>query len=176
MLTPKQAKLLRYIADYTKAHGFAPSYDEMRTHLDLRSRSSVNARLKHLADEGYITHFHNRNRGIELRTGTDEHGLTRTLYKVMDDGWEPVTHEAYIRSPFGRAQANLIIATGRYSPTFESGDQVYVIRDTVVNAGTPYFNADRVFRPKARRRLRAAWAIVGLCRAWITTGEHGLPN
>ena len=41
MLTKKQVELLNFITDYTKTHKIAPSYDEMRSKLKLKSKSGI---------------------------------------------------------------------------------------------------------------------------------------
>ncbi|MDA8031771.1 MAG: hypothetical protein MPK62_11740, partial [Alphaproteobacteria bacterium] len=41
MLTPKQHRLLLYISEEVKKNGYAPSYDEMRDALNLRSKSGI---------------------------------------------------------------------------------------------------------------------------------------
>ena len=41
MLTPKQHKLLLHIQEQTAQNGYAPSYDEMRDAMGLRSKSGI---------------------------------------------------------------------------------------------------------------------------------------
>ena len=69
MLTPKLLKLLTFIDGFTRAHGISPTYDEMRTHLGIRSKSGIHRHLRSLTERGYITRTPYRHRSVQvLRT------------------------------------------------------------------------------------------------------------
>lgn len=53
-LTRKQNDLFRYIATYTDSHGVAPTLDEMKDALGLRSKSCIHRMLTCLEDRGWI--------------------------------------------------------------------------------------------------------------------------
>lgn len=66
--TPRQADLLRHIAQFRRAHGYSPSFRELAGLLGIRSQSVV---LFHLADmerAGWITQARNSAGNVLSRT------------------------------------------------------------------------------------------------------------
>ena len=73
MLTPKQHRLLLYISEQVKNNGYAPSYDEMRDALGLRSKSGVHRLVTSLEERKFIRRLPHKARAIEvLRMPGDE--------------------------------------------------------------------------------------------------------
>lgn len=66
MLTPRQRDLLEFLSGYIVHNGVAPSQDEMRAALGLRSKSGANRMLKILEERGYIRRLRDRARAIEV--------------------------------------------------------------------------------------------------------------
>jgi repressor LexA len=66
MLTRKQAELLRFIHERAKESGEAPSFDEMKDALDLRSKSGIHRLITALEERGFIRRLPNRARAIEV--------------------------------------------------------------------------------------------------------------
>ena len=66
MLTPRQHQLLHFIHDYVTRHGVAPSFEEMRDSLELRSKSGIHRLITGLEERGYIRRLAHRARAIEL--------------------------------------------------------------------------------------------------------------
>ena len=66
MLTPKQYKLLLHIQEQTAQNGYAPSYDEMRDAMGLRSKSGIHRLVCALETRGYIRRLPNKARAIEI--------------------------------------------------------------------------------------------------------------
>ena len=66
VLTPRQHQLLHFIHDYVTRHGVAPSFEEMRDSLDLRSKSGIHRLITGLEERGYIRRLAHRARAIEL--------------------------------------------------------------------------------------------------------------
>ena len=66
MLTRKQMRLLRLIHDFVENHGIAPSFEEMRDNLQLRSKSGVHRMVAALKEKGYIRKLEHRARAIEV--------------------------------------------------------------------------------------------------------------
>ncbi len=66
MLTPKQHKLLLHIQEQTAQNGYAPSYDEMRDAMGLRSKSGIHRLVCALETRGYIRRLPNKARAIEI--------------------------------------------------------------------------------------------------------------
>jgi repressor LexA len=66
MLTRKQAELLRFIHERLKETGTAPSFDEMKDALDLRSKSGIHRLVVALEERGFIRRLANRARAVEV--------------------------------------------------------------------------------------------------------------
>jgi repressor LexA len=66
MLTRKQAELLRFIHERLKETGSAPSFDEMKDALDLRSKSGIHRLVVALEERGFIRRLANRARAVEV--------------------------------------------------------------------------------------------------------------
>ena len=66
MLTAKQHELLRFINDRLGETGVAPSFDEMREALDLKSKSGVHRLISALEERGFIRRLPNRARALEV--------------------------------------------------------------------------------------------------------------
>lgn len=67
MLTSQQARALRFIDAYTCAHdGVSPSYDEIKDHLGIASRSNVARIVKALEQRGFLRHGPNLSRSLEV--------------------------------------------------------------------------------------------------------------
>ena len=65
-LTANQKRVLEYLADYIAVHGIAPSYDEIRDHLGIVSKSSVHRVIHELEERGAIQRLPNRARAITI--------------------------------------------------------------------------------------------------------------
>mgnify|MGYP003387172927 CR=1 FL=1 len=66
MLTKKQYELLMFISDRMRESGIAPSFDEMKTALDLRSKSGIHRLINALEERGFIKRLAHRARAIEV--------------------------------------------------------------------------------------------------------------
>lgn len=66
MLTRKQIELLRLIHDRMQAEGVAPSFDEMKDALSLRSKSGIHRLITALEERGFIRRLPHRARAIEV--------------------------------------------------------------------------------------------------------------
>ena len=66
-LTHKQAELLDYIKEtLAVSNGVAPSFDEMKDAIQLKSKSGVARLMSALEERGYIRRIPNRARCIEV--------------------------------------------------------------------------------------------------------------
>ncbi len=65
-LTPKQRDLLDFIKAYAAAKETAPSFDEMREALGLKSKSGIHRLVGALEERGFIRRLVNRARAIEI--------------------------------------------------------------------------------------------------------------
>ena len=66
MLTRKQNELLIFIQQNLRETGIAPSYEEMKEALDLRSKSGIHRLINALEERGFIRRLAHRARAIEI--------------------------------------------------------------------------------------------------------------
>src|SRR6056300_152030 len=66
MLTKKQNELLIYINQNLRETGVAPSYEEMREALELKSKSGIHRLINALEERGFIRRLPNRARALEV--------------------------------------------------------------------------------------------------------------
>ena len=67
MLTRRQRQLLDYLRDYqAREQGISPSYDEIKEHMGLASRSGAHRLVCQLEERGYIRRLPARSRAIEV--------------------------------------------------------------------------------------------------------------
>ena len=66
MLTKKQHSLLLLIHDQLKENGIAPSFEEMKVALELKSKSGIHRLINALEERGFIRRLANRARAIEI--------------------------------------------------------------------------------------------------------------
>lgn len=66
MLTKKQRDLLLYINDYTQKTGLSPSFEEMKTGLDLKSKSGIHRLINALVERGFLARMPNKARALEV--------------------------------------------------------------------------------------------------------------
>lgn len=67
MLTRKQKDLLVYIHERMKDDDVAPSFEEMKQALGLRSKSGIHRLINSLVERGYIERLPNRARALQVR-------------------------------------------------------------------------------------------------------------
>ncbi len=67
MLTKKQRELLLLINDRMQSGKIAPSFDEMREALGLKSKSGIHRLITALVERGYLERLPNRARALEVK-------------------------------------------------------------------------------------------------------------
>ena len=65
-LTKKQREILTYLSDYSSAHGYAPSFEEIAEQFNYNSLATVHEHLSNLERKGYIRRSYNESRAIEI--------------------------------------------------------------------------------------------------------------
>ena len=65
-MTPKQSALLKFIRDYNEKNGYAPSFDEMKDFMGLKSKSGIHRLLKELENQNTLTKQPHQARGVVL--------------------------------------------------------------------------------------------------------------
>jgi repressor LexA len=73
MLTRKQLELLLFINSRLKEEGVPPSFEEMKSALDLQSKSGVHRLIVALEERGFIRRMPNRARALEVLKLPDSH-------------------------------------------------------------------------------------------------------
>ncbi len=85
MLTKKQRDLLVFIHDRMKDSDVAPSFEEMKDALGLKSKSGIHRLINGLEERGYIRRLPHRARALEiLKLPDDVH--TKTSNTLHDNG------------------------------------------------------------------------------------------
>lgn len=67
MLTKKQRELLLFIHERMKEGDIAPSFEEMKAALDLKSKSGIHRLITSLVERGYLERLPNRARALEVK-------------------------------------------------------------------------------------------------------------
>ena len=67
MLTLKQKKLLDYIVQYCSSNKIYPTFDEMRSYLNIKSKSGIHKLLSSLEDKGIIDRLPHTARALKLK-------------------------------------------------------------------------------------------------------------
>jgi DNA adenine methylase len=75
MLTKKQKQIFDYIEKFIKKKGYAPSFDEIRKHFGLASKSTIHKHIKALKEKGYLNKLDYHSRSIELLENKKLSGL-----------------------------------------------------------------------------------------------------
>ena len=66
MLTPKQLKVIEYIAEFQKQQGYAPSQHEIAKHFEFKSLGTVQNYLTRLEKQGLLRKSWNAKRSLEV--------------------------------------------------------------------------------------------------------------
>ena len=67
MLTLKQKKLLDYIVQYCSSNKIYPTFDEMKSYLNIKSKSGIHKLLSSLEDKGIIERLPHKARALKLK-------------------------------------------------------------------------------------------------------------
>ena len=67
MLTLKQKKLLDYIVQYCSSNKIYPTFDEMRSFLNIKSKSGIHKLLSSLEDKGIIERLPHNDRALKVK-------------------------------------------------------------------------------------------------------------
>src|SRR5208282_6451872 len=98
MLTKKQHELLMFINQRLSATGVAPSFDEMKDALNLRSKSGIHRLIRGLEERGFIRRLPHRARALEV-TKLPERGRSNVFdSEKRRGGFMPTVIEGTRRS------------------------------------------------------------------------------
>ena len=151
MLTKKQHELLIFINQRLSATGIAPSFDEMKDALQLRSKSGIHRLISGLEERGFIRRLAHRARALEV-------------VKLPEDSAAPST-----------ANGNGGIERGRFSPTVIRGDFAAALPGAPVAADTAALDLPlygRIAAGTPIEALRDQSNTVAVPGSLIGRGEH----
>jgi repressor LexA len=115
MLTRKQHELLLFINARLGANGIAPSFDEMKDALNLRSKSGIHRLISGLEERGFIRRLPHRARALEV-------------LKLPEESAAPITRDNAVRDNNGER--------GKFSPTVIRGDFSNALPGSTIAAET----------------------------------------
>jgi repressor LexA len=151
MLTKKQHELLMFINQRLAATGVAPSFDEMKDALTLRSKSGIHRLISGLEERGFIRRLPHRARALEV-------------VKLPEDSAVPAA---------AAATAHGAVERGRFSPTVIRGD--FALPGTPVAADTAALDLPlygRIAAGTPIEALRDQNNTVAVPGSLIGRGEH----
>ena len=90
MLTKKQLELLTFLKNHLNKNDVAPSFDEMKDALNLKSKSGIHRLVSALEERGFIRRLPNRARAIEIiKTTAIEPSIRRIAETLPQKQFSP---------------------------------------------------------------------------------------
>ena len=96
MLTAKQHELLRFIQVRLEETGISPSFEEMKSALDLKSKSGVHRLISALEERGFIRRLANRARALEVIRTPEEAVTSGRVPRAANDTVAPAMRTATV--------------------------------------------------------------------------------
>ena len=127
MLTKKQLKLLEFINHTIETTKIAPSFDEMKEHLGLQSKSGVHRMVVALEKKGYIERLSNQARAMKLLDEAEN--VLRSSMAKMGEAVRSVTQEVLPIAMVGR------IAAGAPLEAVEEGSEEVLVPVDMLGKG-----------------------------------------
>jgi repressor LexA len=149
MLTKKQHELLMYINQRLAASGVAPSFDEMKDALNLRSKSGIHRLISGLEERGFIRRLAHRARALEVIKLPEESAASSGVFGGVE--------------------------RGRFSPTVIRGDFAGALPGTPVAADSAAVDLPlygRIAAGTPIEALRDQNNSVGVPGSLVGRGEH----
>jgi len=66
MLTPKQLKLFKFLIEYKKKNEVMPRFDDMKKHMNVKSKNTIHQMLGYIEWKGYIKRYPAQARAIKI--------------------------------------------------------------------------------------------------------------
>ena len=85
MLTKKQKELYDFLKDYIKKSGISPSFEEMKTALNLKSKSGIHTLITNLEQRGFIKRLKHKARAMQIlknpqdKNSTNENNINNSI-------------------------------------------------------------------------------------------------
>lgn len=132
MLTRKQIDLLKLIHDRMESEGVAPSFDEMKDALDLRSKSGIHRLITALEERGFIRRLPHRARAIEVLKLPDALLRDGAVARVIDGGAPARPVPAPVQQP-DQEMALVLPVMGRIA----AGTPIEALSETIRDVAVP---------------------------------------
>jgi len=88
-MTPRQKEVLDLIRDWIEAKGISPSYGEIQTALELKSRGCVHALVTRLVEDGLLIRTPGKVRSLRLAKPNFDGVSTADLIAELESrGWK----------------------------------------------------------------------------------------
>ncbi len=119
MLTKKQRDLLLFINETLKKDGICPSYDEMRKHVDLQSKSGIHRLITELEQRQFLRRLPGKARSLEVLMLPEERYIdrqrpTRKIVQPLADALMSVANDNALSIPlYGKIAAGVPIEAVR---------------------------------------------------------------
>jgi repressor LexA len=153
MLTRKQYELLMFIHERLRETGVAPSFDEMKEALDLKSKSGIHRLVTALEERGFLRRLEHRARALEVvklpenssqpkprsRTVTPASPPRSAGFGVIDCGLKvPQARPAASSRRMMEVPVLGRIAAGTPIEALQNPTEVLAVADSMLGAGEHY--------------------------------------
>jgi repressor LexA len=105
MLTKKQLELLLFIDTYLKRQGTAPSFEEMKEAVNLKSKSGIHRLVTALEERGFLRRLAHRARALEVVKLPASHAAAEAPRPDPGHGFQPSVIEGNFRAERARRRA-----------------------------------------------------------------------
>lgn len=144
MLTKKQHQLLLFIRDRMNRDGVAPSFDEMKEALDLRSKSGIHRLIMALEERGFLRRLPHRARALEILK-VPEGGVSGGPATTTTSGARPGFAPNVITGNFSGAMHGTSVKQGPSAETVDlplygkiaAGTPIEALRNPTEHVGVP---------------------------------------
>jgi len=136
VLTKKQLELLLFIDQHLKKHGTAPSFEEMKIAVNLKSKSGIHRLVTALEERGFLRRLPHRARALEVAKLPPSHGVAPP--PSSGKGFRPSVIEGDFTQGHGNRQANSeeVISLALYG-RIAAGLPIEATRDESNSIGIP---------------------------------------
>jgi repressor LexA len=164
MLTKKQHELLEFICSWSRKSSVAPSFDEMKQALHLKSKSGIHRLITGLEERGFIRRLAHRARAIEVLRLPDGSRVDNAM-PTPEPAWQGQAE--IVAGPFGGGLTPRTVAggapvlRGRATPRRDETSIALPVRGKIA-AGTPI---DALSNPHRSWMSRCrCWGAVSIMR------------
>lgn len=153
MLTRKQYELLMFIHERLRETGVAPSFDEMKEALDLKSKSGIHRLVTALEERGFLRRLEHRARALEVvklpdnstqpkprsRTVAPASPPRQTGFGIIDGGLKvPQARPAAASRRMMEVPVLGRIAAGTPIEALQNPTEVLAVADSLLGSGEHY--------------------------------------